>query len=107
LFLLHLQEDSKTTREKATDYVAIHGTVLAAQLNEWCFSLKKGLRDERKAKADAEDEEKREAVIKQKEQLAELRKQAREAREKAAADEDFENDSDDEEEGEKDAGEDD
>jgi len=29
------QEDSKATREKATDYIKIHGTVLAAELNEW------------------------------------------------------------------------
>jgi len=90
------QEDSKATREKATDYVAIHGTVLAAQLNDWCFQLKKELRDARKAKKEAEEEEEREKLIEQKQQLKELRRQAKEAREKAANDSDFENESEDE-----------
>jgi len=62
--------------------------------------LKKGLRDARTAKKKAEEDAAREAIVAQKTQLAELRKQAREAREKAKADEDFENDSDEDEEGE-------
>jgi hypothetical protein len=33
------QEDSKSTRAKATDYVSIHGTVLAAQLNDTCYTV--------------------------------------------------------------------
>jgi len=33
--LVTVQEDSKATRERATDYLKIHGTVLAAGLNEW------------------------------------------------------------------------
>jgi len=90
------KEDSKKTREKSTDYVQIHGTVLAAQLNEWCYNVKKECRDKRMAKKEAESEETRQKLIDKKNQLAELRKQAREAKEKAANDSDFENDSDEE-----------
>jgi hypothetical protein len=93
------KEDSKNTREKSTDYVQIHGTVLAAQLNEWCFNVKKECRDKRRAKKEKEEEEERQKLIDQKMQMAELRKQAREAKEKALNDSDFENDSDDEDGG--------
>mmetsp|Transcript_35183 Transcript_35183/g.45362 ORF Transcript_35183/g.45362 Transcript_35183/m.45362 type:complete len:537 (-) Transcript_35183:43-1653(-) len=94
------KEDTKKTHEKAVDYLAIHGTVIAAQLNDWCFDVKKELRDARKAKKDAEDEERRQKQIEAKEAMAELRKQAREAKLKAADDSDFENDTDDDEDGE-------
>eukprot|EP00614_Pseudopedinella_elastica_P010253 CAMPEP_0172595754 /NCGR_PEP_ID=MMETSP1068-20121228/15387_1 /TAXON_ID=35684 /ORGANISM="Pseudopedinella elastica, Strain CCMP716" /LENGTH=545 /DNA_ID=CAMNT_0013394425 /DNA_START=189 /DNA_END=1826 /DNA_ORIENTATION=- len=98
--LVHVvdRERSKQTREKSTDYVAVHGTVLAAQLNDWCHSLKQGLRDERKQKKLDEEIAKREKLIEQKKQMAELREKAKKDKEAAQNDSDFDGEDEDEEE---------
>ena len=58
--------------------------------------IKKGLRAERVRKKEEAAEAEHEKKVEQKQQLLELRKAAKEAKEKAKGDPEFENDSDDE-----------
>ena len=78
------KEDAAQTRQRATEYVQTHGTLLAAQLNDWCYQEKKRLRDERAEQLEDEAEAARQKIIDQKIAMKELREKRAEAKRKEA-----------------------
>ena len=98
------KEDAAATRTKATEYVQTHGTLLAAELNDWCYQERKRLRDERAQQKLEEEEAARDKMIEQKIAMRNFREKAREAKRKEKEDAENKNSSDESDEDDDDGG---
>lgn len=71
------EEAMDVVRDQSAEYLHLHGTVLAARLNDWCVSVKQQIREERAIARQNKLEAQRDRLLNRRAQVNELRAKAR------------------------------